>query len=156
MKLSKMASFLALLLFAVFAAPAAALASEPASATWNNVWAPPSPDQQQVDQNRAIADRIARDGGYGPSVTTIQNTTTIGTQDNQTNVYGDQISSGATNSVNSNSTSNYVGAGATNVVIRTRATQTTDGDIAQGATAQTSSSDDGGTSTVTAATSAHP
>jgi hypothetical protein len=135
----------------VWAAPAA-YAGEPASSTWGDVWNGRDANQQQVDLNRATDVIIARRGGFGPSIVNNNSTTNIGEQNIETTIMGDSISSGATNSVNSNSSTTTVGAGSSNVVITTRTTQDS-GTATQAATAQTTSTGPNGTSGVTAATS---
>ena len=121
------------------AGPSSAQVSQSPSGAWGGVYNHPSETARQVGINAAIAAEMAREGGYGSGTT--NSTTYIEDYNSEEYHYGPETNSGATNSVNSNSTSirTDVGAGGSNVTVNASAgtSQQTQGGVTQGATAQT-------------------
>ena len=102
---------------AVFVSTAHAQSTNTAPGFWNSPMGRPSPDQQIVDLAVAEAIQRSKQGGYGPAVSN----TTIGTVNTTTTYEGpvEQNTSGSTNVVQSNSTSNTVTGSGNRITVTT-------------------------------------
>lgn len=103
-------------LSSVVTTPAQAGSASPTGA-WNSTWMPDDAYAKQVNLNGAIADELARKGGYGPGIYNSSSYQYIGEQ--TVNHNGDEVSSSSTaiNNYSSTDTKTSVGDNSPGVVV---------------------------------------